>query len=79
MVRVYPANGAKLERLTVIEHEIEFGSERWADGSELTKEELDRLRKFHFVIEDENSDAFQETFLEVQDEEKPKRRRSKTE
>lgn len=51
MLRIYPANGGKLDRLTVLEHTLVFGKEGHADGSELTQEEIDRLRKFHFIFD----------------------------
>lgn len=52
LIRVFPANGVRLERLTVLEHEISFGAQGFANGDKLTRAEIDRLRKFHFVIEE---------------------------
>lgn len=55
-VQVRAASGAKLDRLQVLEHTIAFGSDGFADGNELTSEEITRLRRFHFevfVTEDE--------------------------
>ncbi|WP_304459070.1 hypothetical protein [Alicyclobacillus sendaiensis] len=51
MIKVYPAAGARLQTLQVGEHTLVFGPERWADGSMLSQEELDRLIRFHFHIE----------------------------
>lgn len=42
--------GAQLERLQVFEHQLVFGADGWADASELTEREIERLRAFHFLF-----------------------------
>ena len=54
MIKVYPAAGARLASLQIGEHTLTFGQERWADGSMLSADELDRLARFHFHIERED-------------------------
>jgi len=68
MVRIRPANGAKLDRLVVLENEITFGADGWADGSKLTTAELDRLRRFHFLVEDVKESEQVESSAKVNDE-----------
>ena len=56
MIQIRAANNARLQALFVLEHTIVFDANGLADGSALSTEELDRLRRFHFLI-DEIPDA----------------------
>jgi len=51
MIRVHAPNQAKLKRLRLSEHELVFDALGWANADHLTPDELNRLRKFHFLIE----------------------------
>ena len=44
----------KLQQLHVLEHDLWFDAQGWADGCDLTQAEIERLRQFHFqVVEEE--------------------------
>lgn len=51
MLKVHAPNMAKLHKLQLHEHELVFDSLGWANADHLNANELERLRKFHFVIE----------------------------
>ena len=41
-----------MDDLFVLQNTIHFGQDGWGDGSHLTKDELARLRMFHFKVEE---------------------------
>ncbi len=83
MLRV--KNPGRLDSMAVLEHVLIFGADGWANGDELTAQECERLRRFHFTLletqetaSEEVEEAAAETLFDAPESVSPKPARAKS-